>query len=145
MNELERAAELVKEIQQIVKEKLREVAQIPHGPESGRRLQLAADQEGQIQAMIAALLIDIGTRLGPHFLRQTPAIMLEQFAIMSITRNEDAAGLLKSLINSFMVAYITPETSGHAVAHLEGIEALRAEIAAMRQSNHQQPSGKVLH
>lgn len=141
----EQTQDLLSEVQTIVTQKLDEVALIPVGMASGRRLGMNSAKPDQLRAMLMTLLTDIGLRLGPHFLRETPSILLEQFAIMSIVRNDDTAGLLKSLINSFMVTYATPETADRTMVHLEGIEGLRAEVAAMRKSIREQSSGKVPH
>lgn len=122
------------EIQQVVQQKLDEVASIPFGMLTGRRLQVANHSSESVRALITAQLIDIGARVGPDFLRQTPAVALEQFAVVAMARGEDSAGLLKSLINSFIVAYTAPETASHAIAHLEGLEALRTEVGVIRKS-----------
>lgn len=129
------------EIQQVIQQKLDEVESLPFGMLTGRRLQIANHGSAQVREMISLQLASIGARVGADFLRETPAVALEQFAIVAMARDEDAAGLLKSLINSFIVAYTAPETAGHAVAHLEGIEALRKEVAEQRKSaqiNHAQ-------
>lgn len=125
---------MLREIQAIVQQKLDEVEHIQFGMLTGRRLQVANHSSEQVRALITSQLVDIGARLGPHFLRETPAVALEQFALVAMARNEDSSGLLKSLINSFMVAYTAPETFSQALAHLERVEALRAQVAAMHKS-----------
>lgn len=114
--------------------KYAEVKALDHGLITGRRLELAMlnTPPEQIEASIIDQFVDIAQRLGSEFFAHTPAVALEQLVIMAITRNEDSAGLLKSLINSFMVAYMTPETSERAFQHLLGLEGLRAEVAKGR-------------
>lgn len=75
---------------------------------------------------------DVASRLSVEFFMGMPPALLEQFTLISIMRNEDCAGLIKSLINSFMLTYVTPETSATAFSHLEVLEALRAEVAKAR-------------
>ena len=58
--------------------------------------------------------------------------LLDQFAVMSVVKDDDTAGLLRSLINSFVIAYSTPETSDRAFLALTQLEDLRAEVAKAR-------------
>lgn len=119
--------------------KLKELSGLPVGFESGRRL--TADdlrEKGidltaeQVHLALATNFKNVAERLGIEFFMATPAAALEQFTLMSILRNEDCAGMLKSLINSFMLTYITAETSDKAFSHLLGLESLRAEVAKSR-------------
>ncbi len=70
---------------------------------------------------------------------ETPVERLHQFAVMSVVKNHDTAGLLRSLLNSFMIAYSCPETADRAFASLLELEALRAEIADTRRQPTQNP------
>ncbi|MBA1280333.1 hypothetical protein [Stutzerimonas stutzeri] len=119
----------------IANAKYDETLAIPRGTAAGRRLQLAATDRtpAQIKTIFIDQYVDIGRRLGPEMLRNMPAVALEQFVVMAITRDHDSAGLIKSLINSFMVAYLTPETTGRAFDNLVAIEGLREEVARTRR------------
>lgn len=119
--------------------KLAELEGIPVGTESGRRLtgenlrQQGIDlTPDQLRAALANNYCDIAERLGLQFFQALPVVALEQFTLMSIIRNEDCAGLLKSLNISFMLTYLTPEASGEAFDHLLGLEALRQRVAESR-------------
>jgi hypothetical protein len=114
-----------------VEAKLQELASIPVGVLTGRRLELGGEKAKATDGM-RRLFTDIGERVGLHFLEMTPAVLLEQFAIQSVIKDHDTAGLLKSLINSFLIGYATPETSDRAFAHLEGIEDIRTRVATHR-------------
>lgn len=116
----------------IIDRKLNELAELPRGSASGRRLELAGASESEHHALLRVTLHDIASRISPDVLDMLPAPALEQLTIMSIVKNHDTAGLLKSLINSFVLAYITPETHDDAFGCLESLEALRADIAASR-------------
>jgi hypothetical protein len=116
----------------VVDSKLNELATIPHGPETGRRLQIGGRTPEQIHEYLRATFTDVAHRLGVDLFRQTPAIVLDQLAVMSATKKHDAAGMLRNVINGFLSAYSTPETSDRAYEHLEGLGALRAEVAAGR-------------
>ena len=116
----------------VVESKLQELASIPYGRETGRPLQLGGISPEYAAEYLRRCFTDIAQRLGVDLFRQTPVILLDQMAVMSATKDHDTAGLLKSVINSFLIAYSTPETSDRAYAHLEGLEALRAEVAAGR-------------
>lgn len=132
-----------------VQAKLSELATYPLGDESGRRI-TAADfrrngitlTDEQLQAKLQSNFTDVAQRLGVEFFHSLPAVALEQFALMSIMRNEDCAGLLKSLINSFMVAYIAQDASGEAFANLQGLDGLRAIVAISRNLT---PKRMTLH
>lgn len=126
-------------VQLAVHAKLNELASIPVGFRSGRRL--TADDlrpsgynitAEQLREGLSRNFTDVANRLGVEFFMGLPAVLLEQFTLMSIMRNEDCAGLLKSLINSFMLTYSTPETAASSFSHLEGLETLRAEVAKSR-------------
>ncbi|MDG9809450.1 MULTISPECIES: hypothetical protein [Pseudomonas] len=112
--------------------KLQELAGIPFGMESGRRLDIGGITPEKRDQYMSAAFAEIAQRLGVDLFRQTPAVLLEQLAVMSALKDHDTAGLLKSMINSFLIAYVTPETHERAYAHLQGLESLRGEIAANR-------------
>ncbi|MCK2122092.1 hypothetical protein [Pseudomonas sp. PNPG3] len=114
--------------------KLQELEGIPAGMTSGRRLDIGGISVEKREQYMKAVFTDIAQRLGVDLFRQTPAVLLEQLAVMSVIKGHDTAGLLKSVINSFLIAYVTPETHDRAYAHLQGLEALRSEIAAQRTS-----------
>lgn len=74
--------------------------------------------------------------MGVEHFAKTPVELLDQFAVMSVVKNHDTAGLLRSLINSFVIAYSTPETSDRAVQALTQLEGLRGEVSkTLRQSS----------
>ena len=122
-----------------VSAKLEELALTPVGTFSGRILTNDdLRREGinltpeQLHAGLAANFHDVAGKLGIQFFQALPTTILEQFVLRSILRNEDCAGLLKSLINSFMITYVTQETSDEAFNHLLGLEALRGRVAKSR-------------
>lgn len=118
----------------IAEAKYAEACATPYGIETGRRIELASARADAIRPAIIAQLMGMGRRLGAHFLAQTPAVALEQFAINAIINDHDAAALIKSLINSYMLAYITPETTTRAFEHLRGLEQLHATVASSIKS-----------
>lgn len=122
-------------LKSVAEAKYDEVLALVHGSVTGRRLQLHSDNlpHEHIRSVMVDQYVDIGRRLGADFLRDTPAVALEQFTIMAINRDHDTAGLLKSLINSFLIAYLTPETNSRAFDHLLELEALRGEVSHERQ------------
>ena len=73
--------------------------------------------------------VEIAKGMGIARFAETPVERLDQFAVMSVVKNHDTAGLLRSLVNSFMIAYGDPSTADRAFAALVQIEALRAEVA----------------
>lgn len=119
--------------------KLAELDAIPVGNETGRILtgndirKVGIEiTDDQLRAGLALTFRDIAERLGIQFFQAIPPAAMEQFALRTIMRNEDCAGLLKSLINSFMITYQTEETSDEAYGHLVGLESLRAKVAQAR-------------
>jgi len=83
----------------------------------------------QREEFLTLTFAEIAKGMGIDRFMQTPAERLDQFAVMSVMKNHDTAGLLRSLVNSFMIAYACPETSERAFAALVQIEGLRAEVA----------------
>lgn len=93
----------------------------------------------QRRKALTALFGEIAKGMGVERFAETPVERLDQFAVMSVVKNHDTAGLLRSLVNSFMIAYANPETSDRAFKALLNIEALRAEVGEQRgqPSNNQ--------
>ena len=83
----------------------------------------------QREEFLTLAFAEIAKGMGVDRFLQTPAERLDQFAVMSVMKNHDTAGLLRSLVNSFMIAYACPETSEQAFQALVQIEGLRAEVA----------------
>ena len=83
----------------------------------------------QREEFLILAFAEIAKGMGIDRFLQTPAERLDQFAVMSVMKNHDTAGLLRSLVNSFMIAYACPETSERAFQALVRIEGLRAEVA----------------
>ena len=81
---------------------------------------------------LTILFTELARGMGMERFLETPVERLDQFAVMSVVKNHDTAGLLRSLLNSFMIAYGCPETADRAFAALLELEALRAEIADKR-------------
>jgi hypothetical protein len=120
----------LQQIEAVVDAKLLELAKIPVGALTGRRLELAGSVDAQ--DYYRRSMLDMGQRLGRDFLETTPVVVLEQLCVVSAVRGHDTAGLIKSLVNSFMVAYIMPETTEQAFVHLEGLEGLRQDVSQAR-------------
>lgn len=93
----------------------------------------------QRRKTLTLLFCEIAKGMGVERFAETPVERLDQFAVMSVAKNHDTAGLLRSLVNSFMIAYANPETSDRAFKALLNIEALRAEVGEQRgQSSNNQ-------
>lgn len=99
------------------------------------RLALASPTTGQPMTIeerrdfLGRAFAEIARGMGVDRFLETPAERLDQFAVMSVKKNHDTAGLLRSLVNSFMIAYACPETADRAFDALVQIEGLRAEVA----------------
>ena len=93
-------------------------------PGSKQRMTPAQREEFLVMAFS-----EIAKGMGIDRFMQTPAERMEQFAVMSVMKNHDTAALLRSLVNSFMIAYACPETSDRAFEALTQIESLRAVVA----------------
>lgn len=124
-----------REIHDAVEAKLLVLDAIPFGMESGRRLDMAGkNADGstmtpeQHRENRRLVMINIAERVGLHFFEMTDAMLIDQLITMSVLQNHDTAGLLRSLINSFLIAYTKPETTGLAYQQLQGLELLRAYI-----------------
>lgn len=109
------------------------------------RCELASPTNGQPLApeerrrTLTILFTAIAKGMGLERFLETPVERLDQFAVMSVVKNHDTGGLLRSLINSFMIAYSCPETADRAFAALLELEAMRAELAHARQQPTKNP------
>lgn len=99
----------------------------------------------QREEFLLTAFSEIAKGMGIDRFMQTPAERMEQFAVMSVTKNHDTAGLLRSLVNSFMIAYACPETSARAFAALTQIEGLRAEVADKKGQGKMTPHPMLAH
>ena len=123
------------QIHEAVEAKLRALGAIPFGIASGRRMGMAGkNRDGstmtpeQHRENRRLVMIDIAERVGLHFFEMTDAVLIDQLITVSVLQNHDTAGLLRSLINSFLIAYTKPETTILAYQQLQGLELLRAYI-----------------
>ena len=99
----------------------------------------------QREEFLLTAFSEIAKGMGIDRFMQTPAERMEQFAVMSVTKNHDTAGLLRSLVNSFMIAYACPETADRAFAALTQIEGLRAEVADSKGQGKMTPHAGLAH
>lgn len=123
------------DIDDAVESKLQELDGIAFGASTGRRLQMAGkNADGSLMTPMQhrenqrLVLTDIAKRVGLHFFQMTDAVMLDQLVTVSVIQNHDTAGLLRSLINSFLISYTNKETTVYAYQHLQGLELLRAHV-----------------
>lgn len=132
------------EIEHAVNRKLQQLDDIPYGT-SGRRLELSAkNPDGslldadQLRDRQRIVMVDIARRVGLHFFEMMDAVQVDQLIAISAIQNHDTAGLLRSLINSFLIVYTRPETTQLAYMSLLKLEALRAraEHEAMGGAMH---------
>lgn len=93
-------------------------------PETGKPL--AGDRR---RAMFIRGFHEIAAGMGVDRFAEIPVTVLNGFMVMSVIKNHDTRGLLKSLVNSFMVAYSMPETTDEAFKALVLVEGLRAKLA----------------
>lgn len=122
-------------IEAAVEAKLLELDQTAYGDATGRRYEMVGTNEdgspitsGQHRENRRRVLRDVAERLGLHFFEKTDAVLLDQLVTVSAIHNHDTAGLLRSLINSFLIAYTNAETTRQAYEHLQGLELLRARL-----------------
>lgn len=121
-----------REIDEAVETKLLELDGIAYGAATGRRYEAAAKNgdgslmtPSQLRDGKRRVMTDIAQRLGLHFFQMTDAVMLDQLIAVSAMQNHDTAGLLRSLINSFLITYTNQETTTLAFQQLQGLELLR--------------------
>ena len=134
----------MEQIEAAVEAKLRDLDAIPFGIETGRRLDMggmksdgASMTPEQHRENRRLVMKDIAERVGLHFFEMTDAVLLDQFVTMSVIQNHDTAGLLRSLINSFLIAYTKPKTTLTAFQHLRG--AGKSSSMARRKHGAHEP------
>lgn len=136
-----------REMDAVVNRQLDAVAQVPFGSDTGRRFELQQRRLGGTQltaeearAQIKIVILDIARRVGIGFVEHIDPIALDQFVVVSIAKNHDTAGLIRSLIRSFMSAYSDPKTNSYAYGMLEDLEevqrTLLAQYARQRAKSH---------
>lgn len=102
------------------------------------RCELANPDNGQPMSkeerrgVLTRLFGEMVKGMGVERFAETPVERLDQFAVISVVKSHDTGGMLKSLVNSFMIAYGHPETADRAFAALLTLEALRGEVAGDR-------------
>jgi len=139
VSEIERAAmpdhaELIREIAKLLASRVEAAMQHTF------RLELADAVSGkpfapeQRREHLMILFAEIIKGMGSDRFAETPVELLDQFAVMSVIKNHDTGGLLRSLVNSFLIAYSTPETADRAYLALTQLEALRVEVGEVRKA-----------
>jgi hypothetical protein len=139
VSEIERAAmpdhaELIREIAKLLASRVEAAMQHTF------RLELADAASGkpfdpeQRRKHLMILFAEIIKGMGSDRFAETPVELLDQFAVMSVIKNHDTGGLLRSLVNSFLIAYSTPETADRAYLALTQLEALRVEVGEVRKA-----------
>lgn len=130
---------LVEKYRAVIDIKLHELACAPHAPGSERRLEFAAVHEDgtrysstETRQVTARAFAHFAETLGAEFLAATSAVRLEQMTLVSMDRNHNGPELLASVLNAFMVAYMTPETTGEAYDLLVRMCDLRNKVEARR-------------
>lgn len=119
-------------IDQLIDAKLLELNIQPHGNATGRRLQFLDMSYGEWEAIMRNSMRDMARRVSPDIIVNTPAVVLEQLIIRAESENLCAASLIGDLVNSFMLAYSTPETSRDAFNHLLDLVSLRDNLRYAR-------------
>lgn len=107
--------------------KLEALRGLPTGAAAGRPLTLSevgvdpADTAGSGDHYLRLLFRDVAEVVGADFLEALDPVLLEQFCVMSVTRNEPGGEILKTLITSFMTAYSRRSSSDDAMEGLSRI------------------------
>ncbi|MGP0171025.1 hypothetical protein ACSVIJ_04005 [Pseudomonas sp. NCHU5208] len=120
--------------------KLEALRGLPTGAAAGRPLTLSeigvdpADTAGSGDHYLRLLFRDIGEVVGADFIESLDPVLLEQFCVMSVTRNEPGGEILRALIQSFMTAYARRDSADDAMVCL----------ANLLQAAEQQPDNGYL-
>lgn len=122
------------QIQAAVKRKLEELSAMEKGAASGRLIEFEGLDEAQASKVLEQGLTEIANYVGLHFLIGTPPQALEQLVIAAANKRQSPAILIKSVLNNFLAAYITPDTSGKAERVFGELYELRQEVEVVRRS-----------
>jgi hypothetical protein len=130
---------------QIIRHKVQEALDSQFRLELGHRHTGAPisreDREEHLTVLFGALMNALGIE---RFL-EMPVEILDQFAVMSVIKNHNTEAILVSLLKSFVVSYMIPETSERAFALLEKMESLKEEAALIWKRNQMADSGQSLN
>jgi len=117
-------------ISEQVDRKLEALRGLPTGAAVGRPLNLAdtgvdpADTGGNSDHYLRILFRDIGEVVGADFVGTLDPVLLEQFCVMSVTRNEPGGEVLRTLISAFMTCYARRGSSDGAIQLLGNLVTL---------------------
>lgn len=134
-------------VEAIVDKQLNAAANVPYGRNTGRRFEVKLKSAAgsqlnaeEIRAQFKIVMLDIARRVGVEFVDYIDPISLDQFITISIIKNHDTAGLIRSLIRSFIAAYNDPQTNAAAYGTLEDLEevqrTLLSKYALLRANIH---------
>lgn len=121
------------QIQAAVNRKLEELNAMEKGASTGRLLEFEGLEADQAPKVLEQGLIEIANYVGLHFLIGTPPQALEQLVIAATNKRQSPAILIKSVLNNFLAAYITPGTSDKAEHAFNGLSDLRNEVEVIRR------------
>lgn len=107
---------------QLIIEKIR-AAQAAEGPDTSLP-DLCDDDPVDDLAVLPVLIADIENHVGGELLDRLDPVLIGEFCMVSITRNEGTGQLLRSLVEAFMRAYSDYDTSDQAVQALLLLENL---------------------
>jgi len=113
-----------------VERKIQALRGIPFGPGSDRPLTMSeigvdpAENAADSDHYLRILFGDIGDVVGADFLETLDPVLLEQYCVMTVQRNEPGGEVLRTLISAFMSAYAQPASSDQAMGILGSLVAI---------------------
>jgi len=84
------------------------------------------ENSGDSDHYLRILFGDIGEVVGVDFLESLDPVLLEQYCVMTVQRNEPGGEMLRTLISAFMSAYAQPTSSDEAMDILGNLVAIPA-------------------
>ncbi len=115
-----------------VERKIQALRGVPFGPDSDRPLTMSeagvdpVENADDSDHYLRILFGDIGEVLGVDFLESLDPVLLEQYCVMTVQRNEPGGEVLRTLISAFMSAYAQPASSDQAMDILRNLVAIPA-------------------
>jgi ribosomal protein L19 len=120
------------QIKAVVSRKMAELKDMAQGASTGRLLGHGCMDPAEASELVEQGITEIAMHVGVHYVSGTPAQALEQLVIAASNRGQSPAALIKTVLNNFLVAYITPQTQPQTEAIFDQLSALRSVVDSIR-------------
>lgn len=120
------------QIQAVVHAKLFDLEAMANDASTGRLLTFSDLPAEQHTEKVMQGITEIASYVGVHYVSKTPAQVLEQLVIAAHNSGQSPSVVVKTMLDNFLLAFITPATQAGALSVQEQLSVLRKEVEAIR-------------